>query len=461
MTVRASAARFVDAVRTDPPLALLVAIILTLPLEFTRPWFPTGVVDLSRLGMIVGIAWVAWRFVTDRASVQLPPRSVMLAVAFVIAVEVASMAIFRWPSAPKTVFALLAFVGFGLFAMQAAPDHRRLRIVFLALLVSGVLEGAVLIAEQVGNFYLYARPNLEYFGRRNGTFVDPNITARLLVIALLVGFALQSTSDATDRRRAWIAAGLAIIAAGVALTVSRTGWIVLGLGILAWPVLTRRLRPSVFGPAIVAIVFAGTLLLLPNAVRRASDSPIGDEPPAPAGSGAVTERTSTALDPVIDALPLDEARQYLARAGAAMFEDHPIVGVGLGGFQPNILGPYRLFVPEHDREAIISLQHMDVLRVAAEEGLVGLAAWLLLLLAIGALVARTVRATADRPILWAAAGGILVILIGSQTEGRFYLDPYLWLLVAFVAAFAILPRGEGFVSASGRRAAAKPVPSDA
>jgi O-antigen ligase len=127
-----------------------------------------------------------------------------------------------------------------------------------------------------------------------------------------------------------------------------------------------------------------------------------------------------------------------------MFEDHPVFGVGLGGFQSNLLGPYRNFIPYGDLTGVISLQHMDVLRVASEEGSIGLVAWLVLLMATGVTVARALRApAADPPLVWAMAAGIVVILLASQTEGRFYLDPYLWLLIGLLAgAWRTMPTTE-------------------
>jgi hypothetical protein len=176
------------------------------------------------------------------------------------------------------------------------------------------------------------------------------------------------------------------------------------------------------------------LIASPNALLRSNDLPaVGDETGG-TPSGPVAERATTPLDEFVAKIPLDEVRRYLARGGVAMFEDHPVFGVGLGGFQSNLLGPYRNFIPYGDLTGVISLQHMDVLRVASEEGAIGLAAWLALLIAVGVTLARALRApAADPPLVWAMGAGIVVILLASQTEGRFYLDPYLWLLIGLLA----------------------------
>ena len=420
------------AARAEPTLALLVLIVLTLPLEFTRPWFPTGSLDVARIGMIAGILWLGQRTVAGRLRAW-PWPPIAVAALLVIIVDVVSLAVFRWPSAPKHVVAVLAYTGFALFVSQVVVDRRRLRIVLLAMVVAGVLEGLVLVAQEVGNFYFWVTPQLEDFSRRNGTFVDPNLAARMLVVAAAVGFGIVASRESSDRLRAAIIGAAGIIGLGVVLTMSRTGYVLLALVTVGWLLTARSSRLGALGPIIVVAAVVIGLVAAPNAFDRGSDVPLpGEEVGVP--SGPVAERTPTAFDAMVAALPLDEVRRYLAQGGVAMFEDHPLFGVGLGGFQPNLLGPYRNFIPYDDVTGKISLQHMDVLRVASEEGTIGLLAWLTLLVAIGITLSRALHAsTVDRPLVWAMGAGIVVILLASQTEGRFYLDPYLWLLVGLVA----------------------------
>src|SRR6185369_17710790 len=105
------------AARAEPTLALLVLIVLTLPLEFTRPWFPTGSLDLARLGMIAGMVWLGWRTVTGRLR-PWPWQPIAVAAVLVIVVDVVSLAAFRWDSAPKHVVAIVAYAAFALFVSQ-------------------------------------------------------------------------------------------------------------------------------------------------------------------------------------------------------------------------------------------------------------------------------------------------------------------------------------------------------
>jgi O-antigen ligase len=425
-------ATLAGAARAEPTLALLVLIVLTLPLEFTRPWFPTGSLDLARIGMIAGILWLGRRTLAGRLRAW-PWQPIAAAALLVIAVDVVSLAVFRWPSAPKHVLAILAYAGFGLFVSQVVDDRRRLRIVLFAVVVAGVLEGLVLIAQEIGNFYLWVTPSLEDLSRRNGTFVDPNLAARMLVLAVVVGFGLVASRGSSDRLRAALIGAAGIIGLGVVLTMSRTGYVLLALATVGWLLSARSSRLGALGPIVIVAAVVVGLVAAPAAFNRGSEVPLpGEELGVPSGPPA--ERTATALDALVAKAPLDEVRRYLAQGGVAMFEDHPLFGVGLGGFQPNLLGPYRNFIPYEDLTGKISLQHMDVLRVASEEGAIGLFAWTALLVAIGITVAGALRApTADRPLVWAMGAGIGVILLASQTEGRYYLDPYLWLLIGLLA----------------------------
>jgi len=151
---------------------------------------------------------------------------------------------------------------------------------------------------------------------------------------------------------------------------------------------------------------------------------------------------TTPLDPLLNALPLDIIRRYLARAGIAMFLDHPITGVGLGGFQPQLLGPYFYYIDPEYRPAPITLAHTDVIRVAAEEGLVGLAALTAFLAGIAMTLRRAMRgADGFQRIAVAATGlGLLAVFLAAQTEGRFFNDPYLWLLVGTLGALTAMAR---------------------
>ena len=429
-------------IRTEPLAAVLIVIALTLPLEFTQSWFPVGSVDVARLGMVVAFCLAVLQ-VVRRREITRPPWLLLAAVGGVLAVEALSVAVFRWPSGVRSLVGVAAFAVFAGVVVQGVRDVRVLRLVVLALVVSTAVEGVLLIAEQVTNVYLVPRPGLDVLGRRNGTFDDPNNAARLLLIGLGATLAWAATSRLSDRLRVVWAGMLVALSLGLVLTLSRTSWLLMALVLVVWVLSTVRSVRAAVGPAIVCGAFVIGLVVVPNALGRASDIPPADDGTAlqvvPGDIVPDPHPSNTILDPILRAAPIDEVRRYLARAGTSMFEVHPILGVGLGGFQPKLLGPYRDFIPTSRGLKSTSLPHTDVIRIAAEEGLVGLAAWAAFL---AALLLSLRRAASRIPPGLAVALGLagLVILVASQSEGRFYTDPYLWLVVGLIGAAARFER---------------------
>jgi len=422
----------------DPPLALLCLIVLTLPLEFLRPWFPTGSLDVARLGMLLGIGWLAWRAAIDRGSFLRLPAALVIAPVAIIAVEAASFAMTRWPSAPKSLLAVVAYAAFAGFVATSVRNRNSLLILTAAFVLSGALEGLIAIVEQIVDVHLFADYPWFWLDRRSGTFWDPNIAARMLLVTLTAALGLDILGQVgSGRGRLLILVAIALMTFGILLTLSRTLWLLLVPVVMVSTLAALLRRTGRLAPLVVVGTFAIGLVVYPLALKRTGEVP----PPDPASivaPGPPTTDTTTFVDPILNALRIDGTRRYLARAGIAMFEDHLLVGVGLGGFQPMILGPYRPLVPAAPAVEIVSLVHTDLVRVAAEEGVLGLAAWLSLFVAIALVARRAIRAAgrAERAAVWIAISAIGLITLASQTEGRFYADPYLWLFIGLLAALA-------------------------
>ena len=122
---------------------------------------------------------------------------------------------------------------------------------------------------------------------------------------------------------------------------------------------------------------------------------------------------------------LDLVRVYLIDAGWQMFLDHPVAGVGLGGYQHALTTTYSRFLPETPPA---TLSHTTAVTLLAEEGLVGVALFggFLILLArevVGAWRRRTPWSD------WIVIPAVLIppILAYSQLAGRMLEEPYLWL----------------------------------
>jgi O-antigen ligase len=100
---------------------------------------------------------------------------------------------------------------------------------------------------------------------------------------------------------------------------------------------------------------------------------------------------------------LNAGRTAIYRANLEIVHDHPLLGLGFGRYK-NASAPYYDRFPEADRR---THAHSNVLQVAAESGLVGLAAFCLLFATILRRGFEAVVAAAD-PGQWATAAGAWV-----------------------------------------------------
>jgi len=416
---------------------MLALIVLTLPWEFTKRFFPVDWLELSRVVMVVAIGWLVMGAVRRRQRPRLEPRGLVLAVGALLAVELASYALTRWPNGPREIAVVLAYAALAAFVasvLRRRSDFRSIALIFIA---SGVIVAGLGIAEQLGEFYLWKDHPLEVLGRRNSTFADPNITARFLVLALVATLGLAATWR-PPRRSMWIVLLIVvgIIEAGLVFTLSRSGWLIGLLALALWVPVALARRGAGLAMLVALATFVIVVLASPNAVRRAADVPEAGDP-LPASTAPLARPAVTHLDALILRIPLDEVRRYLLRAGLAMFEDHPLTGLGLGGFQPELIGPYRNFIPADRQSRVTSLQHIEIIRIASEMGVVGLAALITMLAAAWWGLWRSARGSPwfDRVLAYGLASILLVIVLSSQSEGRFTTEPYLWLVIGGIAAF--------------------------
>jgi O-antigen ligase len=105
-------------------------------------------------------------------------------------------------------------------------------------------------------------------------------------------------------------------------------------------------------------------------------------------------------------------RVAIYRANLDSIHDHPLLGLGFGRYR-KAAAPYYEAYPEADRR---SHAHSNYLQIAAEAGLVGLAAFAFLLARMFHLGLETVRC-AGTPEVWATAAGVLAGLVGLAVGG--------------------------------------------
>jgi O-Antigen ligase len=126
-----------------------------------------------------------------------------------------------------------------------------------------------------------------------------------------------------------------------------------------------------------------------------------------------------------------------------VFRDHPAEGVGLGS-QP-VASQAR---SEQGGSPTRFVSHTTPLTVAAELGVIGLAAYLALLAGAAVLIERVRRLS---PELGLGLGAVLLALfVHSLAYSGFFEDPVTWLTIAVAASF-LLWRADDVFSPSGRK----------
>lgn len=430
------------------PEWLLVLIILTLPLQVSKTLFPIQQIEISRLLMGVAFIWMAAR---GRSRGWPFPRGLSVAIGAVLLLLVVSFALTRWEQGVLLVLAPLYYTAFAAFVAITVRDRVGIAMVALAMLVAGVYVSILGVALDWADAYLWRDGAFGTLGRSNATFWDPNIAARFLNITVIVLLAVVTVVRLPDRRRAVaIATCTVLFGVAIVLTQSRFGWIT---AIAMLPLAIVAFRPRRWVTAFSALflaTFVLTAALNGTAASRAGELAagvsytLGSDVPIEERGNLIGADNVAYVPPrevlghaIFERLPIDGIRYYLLEAGIAMWEDHPIVGVGLGGFRPYILGEYVAFIPRDRMSAPVSLPHTFLSQVAAELGIVGLAVLAGFLVVLSAFVVQAVRRA---QALWlrsaAVAVGlaIVIIFLSSQIAGGFLVEPYLWLAIGVLAA---------------------------
>ena len=168
--------------------------------------------------------------------------------------------------------------------------------------------------------------------------------------------ALWLSSDVQGGRRLLGYMLLPAFAAAMFLSGNRSGLVALVVSGLLIAFLMRRLERRLIHVLVVAAVMLGSAFLVssvaPLAVQRTLDIPV---------EGIVAPAQSE-----------PEGRVILALAALRMFRDHPILGVGFGGFS-ELFGRYQPYYP---RSSAVS--HNTFMGTLAELGIVGTGVLLLI-----------------------------------------------------------------------------------
>jgi O-antigen ligase len=282
----------------------------------------------------------------------------------------------------------------------------------LAFAAIGFLEfatGHLLIS----NSKVLSANEIKPYFRVNSLFFDPNIYGRFLALTMLA-LATRLLWSERGRDSTILAVLLAVLWAGLVLSLSQSSFAALLVGLAVLAALRWRTWPVVGVVAAGIAVGLAVLIFAPGAVNLDRG-----------GEGALDAATSGRAD--------------LVTGGTEMFLDRPVWGFGAGSFEDS----YR------ERENIRSkrraaISHTIPVTVAAEQGVIGLAAYVLLLVIAFGLVFGGVRdALRTRPppvdglarVVIAAAFAALVV--HTLVYAAFLEDPVTWVLLGLAAALRL------------------------
>ena len=363
----------------------VIALALVLPfgsLWSGLPGIPANIVDL--LVALLVVAWGLQGLAARRLSITVPvPAWPLLAFIWVAALSLTQAQSWREGVPEWLKWAEVAIVY--IIAAQVL-NRRQTWWMVAAMLVAGVLEamlGAYQFWWQVGPeaFTLMGR-----FMRAYGTFRQPNPYAGYLgyLAPVAVSLAIMAVgAGVRGRNRALLltgalcgAAALAIIA-GIGMSWSRGAWIALAVALFVVIGLRSR-RAALISVVVLLLVGAYLILfgagLLPgNVAGRISD--------LQAYMGGF-DRTQTEITDANFSV-LERIAHW--RAGLAMFDDRPWLGVGIG----NYAVAYGEYAPAHWYEPL-GHAHNIAIHQLAETGILGGLTFLIFWLSLAGAALRAI-----------------------------------------------------------------------
>jgi O-antigen ligase len=244
-----------------------------------------------------------------------------------------------------------------------------------------------------------------YF-RVNSVFWDPNVYGRYLALVAVV--AMSALLWARERRSlALLTALVFVLWFGLFPTFSQSSFAALLAGLAALAALKWSLRWTLVAVGAFAVIGVLVVFL--------------------AGGKASFDRIN------IDT----SGRANLVSGGIHLFAQRPVYGYGSGGFPK----AYREHVQTH--KAPVSVSHTEPITVAAEQGLLGLAAYTALVLTALWTMATNLRGSLSepparqQPIARAAVlATFTALLVHTMAYAGFFEDPITWVLLATGASLA-------------------------
>jgi O-antigen ligase len=395
-----------------PPFGVLL-IVPAVPFGSVRQ-VNLGVVNVGVTEALVGLALAAWlmRMVARRTvRVSWPPLTLPL-VGFLGILCLSSLGTTSLEHSLKEIVKWVEILALYVLVANEMDAEWSKALVFVSLGTGALaaLQGIYQFLLQAGpeEFVLFGR-----FLRAYGTFEQPNPYAGYLGLTfpLAVGLVVASVANVRKRVSDWWLVGAAgtgapMLVAAV-MSWSRGAWLGMAAAAAAMfvAVLARGRRAMLLGVLLAAIVVSvllvGGLSLVPPSVTQRFSDFLPYLGVADVRGVEITDANFAVLE-----------RMAHWQSALQMWRDHLWLGVGIGNYEP-VYAQYALPL----WPLPLGHAHNYYLNVAAEAGLLGLVAYLLLW-AVALLVSwrATRRATGW---LWGLALGVLGVLVHLSVHNFF------------------------------------------
>lgn len=301
---------------------------------------------------------------------------------------------------------ILAMLGIGWLVVALARDPRNRRWIAAAAVAGTTLQAGLAAAEFISgkplNLYNYAASYANYYFRYGNEYEgfsyrpaaglpDPNSLGNVLALACPLLVALLMTVR-TRRLKALVGVAGVVNVVGLAVTLSRMSWISALLGLLV-AIAMLPLRKMVTALLLSAAGLAAAVMI----ALSVSGDALADRFATVAQPTAATTQTRQE----------DLTRIQLWQASLRVLADHPLIGVGLGELPPYLVAS----VPDADDA---SHAHSAYLNVAAEAGIVGGTALLLVIVSALRDCLRGLRR--DRLFFAGVLGSLVTVLATWFTD---------------------------------------------
>ena len=406
--------------------ALLIAaiVLVPFPLASNRPMV-VGLLAIFLAGLLFFV--VAADFLADRAMRHRLRRGWPALLAFLMLLALMSVQRVDWGSGPISVdphYTLLymlmtiAYACVFTLILLVVNDSGRLRLLALALIASGLLQAviAILLHSAQARYSLFFF-DVDHGNYATGMFSYRNSLANYLLMCICLGIGILMGSGATKDNTVFslreLAAGLVrfslskamllrlvlvVMVIALVLTRSRMGnaALIMVIVMVALPMLfamgrvRKRTLVLLASFVVLDILIVGNLVGVEKVVDRIQQTPIlQQEPGSPASEESLEARSSPGLQAL------------------SMVAERPLLGFGAGGFYAAFP---RFALPQH----VLSYDHAhnDVLQIAAEMGLIGLALMAALLM-VSLYRALAVIKNPYSPLDRGLAFGVILALIAA------------------------------------------------